>query len=178
MTLNNLATVEQLQGFLSGTQDVAFAVLDNKDACYRWLQKERVRWRYLTRSRADKGLISRYLMKVSGYSQSQLTRLIAQYRETGQIKRSHSTVAGFACRYTAADKRLLATIDELHDTPCGPAVKKLCERAYTVFGEQHYERLATISVSHIYNLRRSATYTCQRHHFTQCGGLFETRPQF
>ena len=26
-------------------------------------------------------------------------------------------------------------MDERHDTPCGPAVKKLCERAYTVFGQ-------------------------------------------
>ena len=35
------------------------------------------------------------------------------------------------------------------------------ERAYTVFGETHYERLTTISVAHLYNLRKRAGY--QRH---------------
>src|SRR4030067_3017504 len=55
---------------------------------------------------------------------------------------------------TAADIGLLAAMDERHDTPCGPAVKKLCERASTVFGPSGNERLAAISVSHLYNLRK------------------------
>ena len=56
-------------------------------------------------------------------------------------------------------------MDERHDTPCGPAVKKLCERAYEVFGQTEYTALASISVSHLYNLRKSITYTRQRRHF-------------
>ena len=62
-------------------------------------------------------------------------------------------------------------MDERHGTPCGPAMKKLCERAYGIFGQVEYERLATISVSHLYNLRRSTTYTRQRRHFEK------TRPR-
>src|SRR5680860_999971 len=54
---------------------------------------------------------------------------------------------------------------ERHDTPCGPAVKKLCERAFEVFGQMEYEVLASISVSHLYNLRKSIPYTRQRRHF-------------
>ena len=42
-------------------------------------------------------------------------------------------------------------------------LKKLCERAYAVFGQAEYERLAGISVSHLYNLRQSQTYQRQRH---------------
>ena len=45
--------------------------------------------------------------------------------------------------------------DERHNTPNGLALKKLCERAYSVFGQTEYERLAGISVSHLYNLRQS-----------------------
>ena len=56
-------------------------------------------------------------------------------------------------------------MDERHDTPCGPAVKKLCERACEVFGQTEYTALASISVSHLYNLRKSITYTRQRRHF-------------
>jgi len=74
-------------------------------------------------------------------------------------------VAGFARKYTPQDIRLLAAMDERHDAPCGPAVKKLCERAYEVFGQAEYAALASISVSHLYNLRKSNSYTRQRHHF-------------
>jgi hypothetical protein len=41
----------------------------------------------------------------------------------------------------------------------GPATKKLCERAYQVFGETEYHRLAGISIAHLYNLRKSKTYS-------------------
>ena len=56
-------------------------------------------------------------------------------------------------------------MDQRHDTPCGPAVKKLCERALLVFGQTEYERLASISVSHLYNLRKSLSYGRLRRHF-------------
>lgn len=46
--------------------------------------------------------------------------------------------------------RLLAETDERHDTPSGPAVKKLCERAWRLFGQSEYERLAQITVSLLY----------------------------
>jgi transposase InsO family protein len=171
MKLDDLTTLSQLRDFLSGTQAVAFSVIGDKDTGYRWIQGELVRFRYLSFSRSDKGVVIRYLMKVSGYSRQQITRLVGQYRDTGQLKRRQRTVAGFARRYTAEDIRLLAAIDELHETPCGPAVKKLCERACGVFGQTEYERLATISVSHLYNLRQTTTYIRQRRHFEK------TRPK-
>ena len=165
MKLNDLTTIAQLTDFLSGTQAVAFSVIDDKDACYRWIQRELVRFRYLTLPRADKGVVMRYLMKVSGYSRQQLTRLVSQYRRTGRLQRLQRTIAGFTRKYTAQNISLLAAMDERHDTPCGPAVKKLCERACEVFDEIQYERLASISVSHLYNLRKSTAYTRQRRHF-------------
>ena len=99
---------------------------------------------------------------MSGYSRQQLTRLIQQYRQTGRVTRRQRTVQGFARRYTAEDIRLLAAMDERHDTPSGPAIKKLCERACQLFGETAYARLASISVGHLYNLRKSTQYLRQR----------------
>ncbi len=165
MKLEDLTTIDQLEDFLTGTQAVAFSVISDKDACYRWIQGELVKFRYRRLARQGKGVVMRYLMKISGYSRSQLTRLIAQYRKTGRLKRRQRTVSGFKSKYTQHDIRLLAAMDERHDTPCGPAVKKLCERACEVYGETAYTALATISVSHLYNLRKSTTYTRQRRHF-------------
>ncbi len=104
-------------------------------------------------------------MKVTGYSRQPLTRLIGQYKKTGAIKWNPCRTQGFACKYTAKDIRLLAKTDEPHDTPGGHAVKKICERAYHIFGETEYERLAAISVSHVYNLRASTGYQRQRRYF-------------
>jgi len=165
MKLNELKTIDQLTEFLSGTQAVAFSIMDDKDACYRWIQGELVRFRYLSLPRQHKGVVLRYLTKVSGYSRQQVTRLVAQYRRRGWVRRRQRTVAGFERKYMAADIRLLAEMDERHDTPCGQAVKKLCERAYQVFGQAEYKSLTSISVSHIYNLRKSPAYTRQRRHF-------------
>jgi transposase InsO family protein len=165
MKLEDLTTIDQLEDFLSGTQAVAFSVISDKDTCYRWIQGELVKFRYLRLSRHGKGVVIRYLIKVSGYSRQQLTRLIAQYRKAGRLRRRQRTVAGFKPRYTGQDIRLLAEMDERHGTPCGPAVKKLCERACEVFGQAEYASLASISVSHLYNLRKSISYTRQRRYF-------------
>ncbi len=171
MNLDNLTSIDQLAEFLSGTQAVAFSVLSRPAARYEWVQKTLVRFGYLTLSRPHQGIVIRVLMKVSGYSRQQITRLIAQYRKNGTLRRRQRTVAGFLSKYTPADIRLLAAMDERHDTPCGPAVKKLCERAWRLFGQTEYERLASISVSHLYNLRKSLSYTRHRRHFEK------TRPR-
>ena len=38
MKLEDLTTINQLTDYLSGTQAVAFSVISNKDACYRWIE--------------------------------------------------------------------------------------------------------------------------------------------
>jgi len=56
-------------------------------------------------------------------------------------------------------------MDERHDTPCGQAIKKLCQRAHQIYGENEYQNIANISVSHWYNLRASTGYKKQRRSF-------------
>jgi transposase InsO family protein len=162
MTLNALTTIAQLEEFLAGTQPVAFSVLSSKDECYQWIQTSLLTFEYLTLSKPHKGIVIGYLLKMSGYSRQQLTRLIHQYRQTGYVTRRQRTVQGFARRYTSEDIGLLAAMDERHDTPSGPAIKKLCERACQLFGETAYTRLASISIGHLYNLRKSTEYLRQR----------------
>ena len=171
MNAEELKTIDQLRAFLDGTQLVVFEVAGDKDARYRWTEGILVELRYRSLGKADKGVVIEYLMKVSGYSRQQITRLIAQYVKTGRLRRRQCTTNGFSRRYTAADIRLLAAMDERHHHPNGVTMKKLCERAWRIFGEAGYERLASISVSHLYNLRQSASYQRHRRHFEK------TRPQ-
>ena len=171
MNIEDLTTIDQVIAFLEGTQRVAFEVADDKDSRYRWVQRTLVKFHYLSLSRPDKGVLIRYLMKISGYSRQQITRLIKQYRDTGRLVRQQRTVNGFSRRFTAADIRLLAAMDERHSTPNGLTMKKLCERAYTLYDQAKYQRLASISVAHLYNLRKATGYVRYRRH------VEKTRPR-
>ena len=164
MNAKDLTTIDQLSAFLEGTQRVAFEVASDKDSRYQWIQRTLVKFRYKSLRKPDKGVLIQYLVKVSGYSRQQITRLVKQYRDTGRLVRRQRTVKGFSRRFTDDDIRLLVTMDMRHNTPNGLTMKKLCERAYVVFDEQAYQRLASISVAHLYNLRKSTPYLRQRRH--------------
>ncbi len=161
MNDSQIETLEQVRQFLNGAAFMEISI-SSKTECYRWIQGTLVRFRYLTLGKTDRGLLHRYLQQISGYSRAQITRLIKQYQKTGLLQRRQRTVKGFSSKYTREDIRLLAQLDELHGTLSGPATKKLCERACQVFKQVAYQRLAGISVSHLYNLRQSTSYSRQR----------------
>jgi len=53
-------------------------------------------------------------------------------------------------------------VDEAHETLSGPATKKILEREFQQYQHAAYERLARISVAHIYNLLRRPRYRERR----------------
>lgn len=153
-----LSSLDQVRSFMAGTAAVAFAIAAHQDR-YHWVAQTLKQLGYLRLRRAERGLIVRFLCKVTGYSRAQVTRLIAQWRVRGSLTdRRGPPAVPFAKRYGAIELRLLAQIDKLHGTLSGPATKKLAERALTVYRLPQYETLAGISVSHLYNLRRSSGY--------------------
>ena len=83
MTIQNLTTIKELEQFLQGNQLVAFSVLGKKAERYEFIQKTLIKFRYITGSKKDKGTVIWYLIKMTGYSRQQITRLIRQYKKTG-----------------------------------------------------------------------------------------------
>ena len=161
-----LRTLEHIKAFLDGTSEVAFRV--PKEGRNPFIERVLKRFGYAPHGRVDKGVLLRYIERMTGLSRQQVTRLVRQYRKDGKLsKQSCAPKQGFTYRYTAADVALLAEMDVLHSTLSGPATKKLMERAYEVFGDPRYERLAGISVSHLYNLRGSKPYQNKRRHWTK-----------
>lgn len=165
MKLDNLKTIAQLEDFLSGNQPIAFAVATTKDERYAFVESILKQFHYKQLKRCDKGVVIQFLLKLSGYSRQQLTRMIKQYVEKNYIQRHQKKINGFEKVYTREDILLLVEMDKRHDTPNGFMIKKLCERAFHTFDEKNYERLSKISMSHIYNLRKSSTYKNQRHNY-------------
>ncbi len=78
-----LQSLEQIRAFLEGTQTLGFEAPARKDA-YDWVAKELRRFNDLQLGKADKGLVRRYLVKVTGFSRAQMTRLIQQSRTSGR----------------------------------------------------------------------------------------------
>lgn len=133
MNDTQLETTEQIRAFLAGTEAIEFS-MDSTRERYAWIQGTLIRLRYVTLSKGNKGVVRRYLQKVTGYSRQQLTRLIGQYQRTGKLGRRGQPRHRFSTHYTAQDIVLLAQTDDLHGTLSGPATKKICERESTLFG--------------------------------------------
>jgi len=162
MNDKQLATLAQLRAFLDGTVAVDFAVATSER--YGFIARTLRRFGYRLLSRTGKGLVLRFLERVSGYSRQQLTRLVKRGAERRPLtKRYCASRTSFARTYTGADVALLADTDALHGTLSGLATKKLMERAYRIFSDARYERLAVISVAHLYNLRQRPAYRRLRH---------------
>ena len=170
MSTEQLTSINDLANFINGSQKAAFSVPGNKQAKYLLVQSVLVKFTYATQNKANKGVIGAYIQKITGYSRQQLTRLISQYKKTGRVIYQPRVINGFEKKYTKEDVLALAVIDELHSTLNGITTKKLCERAYMVYQDPKYKRLATISVSHLYNLRNSTQYKNKR------GFLEKTKP--
>ena len=167
MNIKNLNTIEAIDEFLQGNQAVAFSVLGDKKERYQFVQSTLIKFRYMTLSKMDKGIVIRFLMKMTEYSRQQVTRLIKKYVDTGYVHWRPARSNGFKKTYKNREVCLLAKMDERHNTPCGQSIKKLCERAFTVFDDKDYDVISAISVSQIYNIRKTKTYQQQRRTFTK-----------
>lgn len=166
MNDKQLHTLAQLQVFLDGTVAIDFSVAAEER--YDFISRTVRRFGYAGLTRADKAVVLRFLERVSGYSRQQITRLVKRGGERRPLsKRYRGSRTSFASTYTSADVLLLAHTDTLHGALSGLATKKLMERACHIFGDTRYERLASISVAHLYNLRKRTGYLRQRQVWTK-----------
>lgn len=174
MNETKLCTIAQLQEFLDATTEVEFsaAVDQSDDERYEHISRVLKRFDGPKRSKAERGVILAYLRRTSGYSRAQVTRLVKRWHAnrlatTPLRKRYQAPKEPFARKYTTRDIDLLVQMDRANEDVCGAAIVHLLQRAYTVYGDADYVRLAKLSVSHLYNLRKSAHYQAQHKSFTK-----------
>jgi len=172
MNETRLCTIEQVEQFLSGCLQIEFTKSGDDSERYEHISRVLKRFDYPRQGKREKGVLLKYLQVTSGYSRAQVTRLAAQWfanrlGTTPLSKRYRAPAAPFARKYTAIDIALLAEMDKANEDVCGPAIAHLLQRAYSVYGDARYERLAGLSVSHLYNLRKSSGYRALRVVFTK-----------
>ena len=160
-----LHTIAQVRAVLDGATEIAFRV--PKAERYRFIERVLTRVGEASHGRVGKGVVLRYLERMTGLSRQQVTRLVRQYRTDGTLSHRHRPPQhGFPRRFTATDVAVLAEVDALHGTVAGPSTKKLRERALLIVGDARVERLAGLSGSPLYNLRAGTPYQRTRRHGT------------
>jgi transposase InsO family protein len=158
--------LDQIQAFLKASAGIRFEG-KTREQIYTWVEKVLVHHQYQQQGRRVRGLLRRYVEKMTGLSRAQVTRLIQRYQKSGKVQVTVYQRHRFPQRYTASDVELLARVDEAHDTLSGPATRRILEREYAQYGKQEYQRLSGISVAHLYNLRQRPKYRQRRLHYTK-----------
>jgi transposase InsO family protein len=161
MNDEQLQTLEQVEQFLAGSRVIAFKGIITREK-YIWMEDVLRKFKYQHLKKTGKGMIRKYISKVTGYSRAQVARLVGVYQKTGHVKQTQYHRHSFPQRYNATDVALLTLTDELHGWLSGPATKKILEREYAVYGNAEFEKISGISVAQIYNLRRSKRYGGKR----------------
>ena len=154
-------SLEQIRAFLEASDELGFKGR-NREEVYGWVNQTLRNQRYPELKRSGRGLVRRYVEKMTGLSRAQVTRLIGRYVEGEEVKPRPYRRHRFPQRYRREDIELLAAVDQAHATLSGPATQKILQRAYYDFQDALYQRLAELSVAQLYRLRQSQTYRKRR----------------
>ena len=154
-------SLEQVRAFLEGSENVEFAAA-SRAAKYALFEAVLRRHHYAELGRPEKGLVRRFLQKLSGLSRAQTTRLISQFLCQRTVRPTAYRRRRFPTRYTPADIVLLARVDEAHRQLAGPATCAILRREFELYRRREFQRLAGLSVAHLYNLRHSRLYRQHR----------------
>lgn len=159
-------SLEQIEAFLNASDEIRFEG-ETQAQIYHWIEQVLRRQQYDQQSRRARGLLRRYVVKMTGLSRAQVTRLIARHRKSGSLRPALYQRHRFPQRYTRADLERLAAVDEAHENLSGPATRRILEREYRLYGKLEFERLSRISVAHLYNLRQRPRYRERRLAYTR-----------
>src|SRR5438105_4686460 len=92
---------------------------EERTAIYGYIEHVLNAHRYCRLNKGQKGIVRRLLVKTTGYSRAQVTRLIAQWVKFRCVMAELPRRRRFPTRYTTADVALLARLDAAHEDPSG-----------------------------------------------------------
>jgi len=142
--------------FLTGIPPVKFSGGSKKQK-YEWVKEVLVRFNFRRLRKGERGKVREYIQKIAGYSNAQLSRLIAKYLR-GRLVFVEYERHSFPTRYSPSDIVLLVKTDNIHQRLNGYATRQILVREYLVFGKLEYEKISKISVAHLYRLRTTRIY--------------------
>ena len=156
-----LQALEQVREFLAGSAGIDLQPRSRADA-YAFVAKTLERFDYALLGKPDKGLLRRFLAKATGLSRAQVTRLLHQHRTTGGVRDRRGAPGGRSPGATPAPTPGCWPRPMRCTARCPARPRAPCARAFHLFGDSRFERLAGISNGHLYNPRHSTPYARRR----------------
>lgn len=154
-------TISQLEIFTTAAHGLNFLGGTRKEK-YEWIEKLLRRFFYSTLRKRDRTTVKKYIMKMTGYKDAQITRLIRKLKKAKCIlPSSRETCASFPTLYTTGDVAALVRTDNVHGRLSGKATKEIFRRGFECFHDETFVRLKNISVAHLYRLRGRRQYRSQ-----------------
>lgn len=158
MNDDHLVSVAQLKEFAKLTNSAKFKSNSSKVETYEWIGRTLGKFRYGSLKKKEKSIVKGYIMKMTGYSDGAVDKLIARKKKFGKIFVKERTQNIFTKFYEGRDIELLAEVSNVTLNQNGHALKAMCKSMYLDFNDLRFEKLSGISVSHLYNLKKTNIY--------------------
>ena len=172
MTLNmnddHLVSVAQIKEFAKLNNGAKFKSNSSKVETYKWIGKTLGKFRYVSLKKKEKSIVKKYVITMTGYSEGTVDKLIRKKKEVGTlIPKDERNQNSFATFYEPVDISLLADVANVTLNQNGRALKEMMKSMYFDYNDIRFEKLAGISVSHLYNLKKSNVYQTKASHYTK-----------
>ena len=155
---SRLNNINELRDFLKGSQKLVVTLEDKPiSEKYKFISETIFKFRYFKLGRKDKRVVLLYLKKITGYKHTQLFRLVEKAR-IGKLVRLKYVRNKPSKVYGIPDIKLLEATDELHLRLSERATLEILRREFEIFGHSEFQKISSVSHSHITNLRHSLVY--------------------
>ncbi len=154
---DSVISVAQLSELVKFGKSVKFNS-NNKEKTYEWIGRTLGKFRYFGERKKNRGIIKKYIMSMTGYSEGQIDKLISRKKETGRVFVMERTQNTFPRFYGVEDIALIAEVSNCYEHQNANALKKVFQDMYLHYRDNRFEKLSRISASHIYNLKQTRIY--------------------
>ena len=144
----------QMEEFLKSNNEIAMEITEDK-AKYEFVKSVLNESHYRKLKRAEKRIVQRYLKFLTGYSKGHIKTLISSWKKGLLYFNPVRKKNKFPVKYFASDIARLIETDVAHRCLNGKTTKGIMRREFLVFGKVKYENISHISVSHLYNIRKT-----------------------
>ena len=102
-----------MREFLKGSEAIEFQG-QNRVEIYGWVERVLVSQEYASQGKKERGVLRAYIVKMTGLSIPQATRLIRKYRAEGVVEAVQYRRRRFPVKYTSQDVARLVEVDRAH----------------------------------------------------------------
>ena len=153
---NNLRTIADLVGFLNNPVVVDITIVESSEERSDWIIEHLRRFKYHTLKKKDKGVVLKYLRRITTLTEKQLDRHVYAFKSGRRICEKYKRVV-FSRIYSREDSELLAEVDNATwRLSWGLTIAMIRDEYET--GNMKFIRLKNISIAHLYRIRASSRY--------------------